>query len=122
MRDRKQVPLNEVELKAQMSKEEADDEDKQGVPQRPKGDEPALKFNRNFSNAEILKIMEDTLQGKKLLSAPGAQGTKSTRAHGSSNPEYTASMQIVIDLRYLPSTNFAWPFASADSTSSKFRR
>jgi hypothetical protein len=74
LRDRKQVPLNEAELKEQMSKEEADDADpeKGGKPDEPKADNAVYKFPRNFLSTEILKIMEDVLQGKKLL--PAQQG------------------------------------------------
>ena len=64
---RKQVPLNEKELKEQMTKEEADKVDKAGEDPEPKEDDPVYKFKRNFTNNEILKIMEDFLQGKKLL-------------------------------------------------------
>ncbi len=63
MKARKQVPLSEKELKEQ---EEADKGDKTGEEPEPKEDE-VYKFRRNFTNNEILKIMEDFLQGKKLL-------------------------------------------------------
>jgi carboxyl-terminal processing protease len=62
---RKQVPLSEKELKEQMTKAEADKLDKAGDDE-PK-DNGVYKFKRNFTNNEILKIMEDFLQGKKLL-------------------------------------------------------
>jgi carboxyl-terminal processing protease len=78
LRDRKQVPLNEVELKAQMSKEEADENDPDKLPE-PKGDKGAYKFPRNFTNNEILKIMEDVLQGKKLLPAAEPKETGAIR-------------------------------------------
>jgi carboxyl-terminal processing protease len=76
LRDRKQVSLNEAELKAEMSKEEAEDADleKSGLPPEPKGDNATYKFQRNFINDEILKIMEDFLQGKKA--APAQQGRR----------------------------------------------
>jgi len=49
-----------------MTKEEADKVDKNGDDPEPKED-AVYKFKRNFTNNEILKIMEDFLQGKKLL-------------------------------------------------------
>jgi len=64
---RKQIPLNEKELKEQMTKEEADKLDKTGEEPEPKSDNGVYKFPRDFTNNEILKIMEDFLQGKKLL-------------------------------------------------------
>jgi carboxyl-terminal processing protease len=72
LRDRKQIPLNEVDLKAQMSQEDADKLDPDGgdLPE-PKVDNANYKFQRNFTNNEILKIMEDFLQGKNLLPAQG---------------------------------------------------
>jgi carboxyl-terminal processing protease len=76
LRDRKRLPLNEVELKAEMSKEEAEDADpdKTGLPPEPKGDKTTYKFQRNFLGNEILKIMEDFVQGKKA--APAQQGRR----------------------------------------------
>jgi carboxyl-terminal processing protease len=74
LRDRKQIPLSEVELKAQMSKEEAEDLDPDKGPEK-KVDGAEYKFPRNFTSTEILKIMEDMLQGKKLLPAARPQGT-----------------------------------------------
>jgi carboxyl-terminal processing protease len=78
LRDRKRVPLNEAELKAEMSKEEAEDADpdKSGLPPEPKGDKAIYKFQRNFIGNEILKIMEDFLQGKKLLPAQQGRGRR----------------------------------------------
>jgi carboxyl-terminal processing protease len=72
-RERKRVPLNEEELKAQMSKEEADENDPEKGPE--KKDNTTYKFPRNFTSDEILKIMEDVVQGKKLLSTPAPKGT-----------------------------------------------
>ena len=60
LKARKRVPLNEKEFK------EADKVDKNGDDPEPKED-AVYKFKRNFTNNEILKIMEDFLQGKKLL-------------------------------------------------------
>jgi carboxyl-terminal processing protease len=76
LRDRKQIPLSETELKAQMSKEEADDADPEnnGKPKEPKGEDGVYKFPRNFTSTEILKIMEDVLQGKKLAPAARPEG------------------------------------------------
>jgi len=73
LRDRKKVPLNEEELKEQMSKEEAEkaDKDKEDPDLESKPEKGAYKFRRNFINDEALKIMEDLLQGKKLLPAQG---------------------------------------------------
>lgn len=79
LRDRKQIPLSEAELKAQMSKEEADDADPEAAPKEPKTDDGVYKFPRNFTSTEILKIMEDVVQGKKLLPAPRPQGSGSIR-------------------------------------------
>ena len=86
MRDRKQIPLNERELKAQMSKEEADDADpeKVGSPPEPKEDNATYKFQRNFISTEILKIMEDVLQGKKLVPAQQGRGVWEQKDMGAS--------------------------------------
>ncbi len=77
LRDRKQVPLSEADLKAQMSKEDAEDADPDniGKPKDPKGENGVYKFPRNFTSTEILKIMEDVLQGKKLVPDARPQGT-----------------------------------------------
>jgi carboxyl-terminal processing protease len=73
LRERKKVPLSEQELKAQMSKEEAEqaDQDKGDLPPEKKSEDPTYKFPRNYVSTEILKIMEDLLQGKNLLPAQG---------------------------------------------------
>jgi carboxyl-terminal processing protease len=67
---RKTIPLNEKELKAQFQQEETEKAEQKtsGVstsdtPRR----ETKYKFRRNFINNEILRIMEDFLQSKKLL-------------------------------------------------------
>jgi carboxyl-terminal processing protease len=63
---RKSLPLNEKELREQFSKEDAEkidmklDED----PETPK-EESAYKFKRNFTNNEVLKIMEDFIGAAK---------------------------------------------------------
>ncbi len=84
-RERKQVPLSEAELKAQMNKEEAEqaDPDNPDGPPEPKNDEGVYKFQRNFVGTEILKIMEDLIQGKQL--APAPQGRRKP-APGFLNP------------------------------------
>jgi carboxyl-terminal processing protease len=69
-KDRKKVPLNEKELREELARDDADKLDKKTEealpPETPKGD-AAYKFQRNFMNDEILQIMEDFLQGKKLV-------------------------------------------------------
>ncbi len=67
---RKIVPLNEQELKAQFSKDEADKAEKleNGLPPEAPPD-AKYKFQRNFTNNEVLQIMEDFLQGRKLAQA-----------------------------------------------------
>jgi hypothetical protein len=70
-RDRKLIPLNEKELREQYSKEDAEkaDQKAQGLlPPDTVSDTTAYKFTRNFFNNEILQIMEDWLQGKKIAS------------------------------------------------------
>jgi carboxyl-terminal processing protease len=70
-KDRKSVPLNEQELRAQITKEEAEkaDQEKSGLlpPENASESGTAYKFQQNFVGKEILQIMEDLLQGKKLL-------------------------------------------------------
>jgi carboxyl-terminal processing protease len=70
---RKQVPLNEKELREQFAKDDADQLDKKvnevSPSDTPSGDGAAYKFKRNFMNNEVLQIMEDFIQGKKLLAA-----------------------------------------------------
>jgi carboxyl-terminal processing protease len=67
---RKKVPLNEKELREQMHKEDAEKIDQKVEelsPKEPPSSEAAFKFKRNFINNEVLQIMEDYLQGKKLV-------------------------------------------------------
>lgn len=67
---RKKVPLNEKELREQFTKDDADKIDQKVeelLPPEKPGDGTAYKFKRNFMNNEVLQIMEDFLQGKKLL-------------------------------------------------------
>ncbi len=70
---RKKVPLNEKELREQFSKDEADQLDKkvnEAAPsETPSGDGTPYKFKRNVLNNEVLQVMEDFIQGKKLLAA-----------------------------------------------------
>jgi hypothetical protein len=66
-KERKTVPLNEQELRAELPKEEADKAAENDLlPPEPAEGKP-YKFERNFMNNEILQIMEDFLQGKKLV-------------------------------------------------------
>ena len=68
---RKSMPLNEKELRAQFSKEEAEKIDQNVNDLDPDSPEMgAFKFKRNFTNNEILQIMEDFVQGRKLAQQP----------------------------------------------------
>jgi carboxyl-terminal processing protease len=67
---RKKVPLNEKELREQFKKDDAEKLDQkvnEATPQEPASGETTYKFKRNFMNNEVLQIMEDYLQGKKLV-------------------------------------------------------
>jgi carboxyl-terminal processing protease len=67
---RKKVPLNEKELREQFKKDDKEQIDKQVSevsPQDPASGEATYKFKRNFTNNEVLQIMEDYLQGKKAV-------------------------------------------------------
>lgn len=68
-RTRKVIPLQEKELKEQFSKEDAEKADQklEGLPPESKSDGTPFKFQRNFTNTEMLQITEDFLQGKKLV-------------------------------------------------------
>jgi carboxyl-terminal processing protease len=68
-KERKSVPLNEQELREQFSKEDAEKaEQKEGfMPPEPPSDGKPFKFQHNFMNDEILQIMQDFIQGKKLV-------------------------------------------------------
>lgn len=68
-RERKKVPLNETEVKEQMNREEAEDKElnKDSPLPETKVDDAPYKFPRSFYTDEVLRIMEDLLQGKKLL-------------------------------------------------------
>ncbi len=68
---RKSMPLNEKELREQTSKEDVDKIDMKiddVDPDAPKEGTP-YKFKRNFTNNEILAIMDDLMQGKTILLA-----------------------------------------------------
>jgi carboxyl-terminal processing protease len=68
---RKSVPLNEQELRAQLARDEADKIDQkvdEATPRDVPGGAAAYKFKRSFINDEALRIMEDFMQGKKLVS------------------------------------------------------
>jgi len=66
---RKKVTLNEKELREQFAKDDAEKIDKkvEDLSTDPPADGAAYKFKRNFVNNEVLQIMEDFLQGKKLV-------------------------------------------------------
>jgi carboxyl-terminal processing protease len=68
LRARKVLPLSEQELKEQFDREEAEKAERgeNGQPS-PKSGSGAYKLPRSFVNKEILRIMEDYLQKKKLL-------------------------------------------------------
>jgi carboxyl-terminal processing protease len=64
----KSLPLNEKELKEQFGKDGVDKLDP-NINEIPETSEKgAYKFKRNFTNSEVLKITEDFIQGKKLVS------------------------------------------------------
>jgi carboxyl-terminal processing protease len=67
---RKKVPLNEKELREQFVRDDADKLDqktKELTPSDAPSGEAAYKFKKNFINDEVLQIMEDFVQGKKLV-------------------------------------------------------
>jgi carboxyl-terminal processing protease len=69
-KDRKKLPLNEQELREQFTKDDAEKLDQKvqdATPSdNPTGSDTKYKFKRDFVNNEILQIMEDFLQGRKL--------------------------------------------------------
>jgi carboxyl-terminal processing protease len=68
---RKAIPLNEQELREQFTKDDAEKAEQKllGEPDAEKPSEgAAYKFKRDFTNNEVLQIMEDFVQGRKLLS------------------------------------------------------
>lgn len=72
-KERKVMPLNEQELRAQFTKEEAEKVEQRAngfLPPESSSDGGVYKFPRNFTNNEILQIMEDFVQGPKPVPAP----------------------------------------------------
>jgi carboxyl-terminal processing protease len=68
---RKVLPLNEKELRDQIAADNAsklEDKIKEIMPESS-GEAADFKFKRNFVNDEILKIAEDFIQGRKLLTS-----------------------------------------------------
>lgn len=99
LRQRKKMPLSEQDLKEQMSKDDAEKEAKSGEPPNPPPDKGAYKFPRDFFNNEVLKIMEDFLQGKKLVPGegrrePGQRGVE--RAWGEIDNLYAAVHRLPV--------------------------
>jgi carboxyl-terminal processing protease len=71
-RARKQISLNEEERRSQFVKEEAEKADQKAkglLPPEENTNSAAYQFQRNFVNNEVLQIMEDLLEAKKLLSS-----------------------------------------------------
>jgi carboxyl-terminal processing protease len=70
-KERKAIALNEQELREYTKDDEADkaEEKANGLLPDSHSDATPYKFQRNFMNNEILQIMEDYLQGKKLAAA-----------------------------------------------------
>jgi carboxyl-terminal processing protease len=67
----KALSLNEKELKEQFSKEDVEKLDQKINDLDPdKTDPGAFKFKRNYVNDEILRIAEDFMQGKALVTKP----------------------------------------------------
>jgi len=69
---RKKVSLNEKELREQLKKEDAeklDQKEKELTPPETPSSDVAYKFKKNYMNDEVLQIMEDFIQGKKLLAS-----------------------------------------------------
>jgi carboxyl-terminal processing protease len=67
---KKVLPLSEKELRDQFSREDAENaETGRPIPKQKQTDTETYKFERNFTNNEVLNIMVDLLQAKKLLSA-----------------------------------------------------
>jgi carboxyl-terminal processing protease len=68
LKARKTLPLNEKELREQFSKDAQAKIDPTADPSEEKrSSEAPYKLKRNFTNKEVLRIMEDLLQGEKLL-------------------------------------------------------
>jgi carboxyl-terminal processing protease len=65
----KKMPLKEAELKEQFTKEEAEKSDlKEDGPEKENSSSAPYKFKRNYMNNEVLNVMEDFIQAKKLVS------------------------------------------------------
>ncbi len=71
-RAKKVIPLNEEELRERFSKEDAEKADQKldGFPPEPKSDGSPYKFQKTYVHGEVLQIMEDFLQGRKLVKTP----------------------------------------------------
>ncbi len=69
---RKAIPLNEQELREQFTKDEAEKVDQRvnGLVPPESPDAGTYKFQRNYINDEVLRIMEDFVQGRKLVQSP----------------------------------------------------
>jgi len=69
---RKAIPLNEQELREQFTKDEAEKVDQRvnGLVPPESPDAATYKFQRNYINDEVLRIMEDFVQGRKLVQSP----------------------------------------------------
>lgn len=67
LKARKTMPLSEQELKEQMNKEEAEQTERdQDGPSPDAAKKGVYKYQRNAINNEVLKIMEDLVEGKRL--------------------------------------------------------
>ena len=67
---RKKLPLNEKELREQTKKDDADKLDQKVnelSPQEAPSGDATFKFKRNYMNDEVLQVLEDFIQGKRLL-------------------------------------------------------
>ena len=71
-RAKKEIPLNEKELREQFTKEDAEKADQKGTgldDEEPPAEGAPYKFKRTYFNNEVLQIMVDYMQGKKVTSA-----------------------------------------------------
>src|SRR5262249_29607293 len=69
---RKKMPLNEKELRDLLKKEDAEKIDQkvdEATPKETPSGDNGYKFKRNYVNNEVLQIVEDFIQGKKLLAS-----------------------------------------------------
>jgi carboxyl-terminal processing protease len=70
-RAKKEIPLNEKDLRDQVTREDAEKANKKDAgldEEEPPSDSTPFKFKRTYVNNEVLQIMEDFLKGKKLIS------------------------------------------------------